>query len=159
MCCQPTESSRVFAASVRLQTDVRLADTIYSATGNRDLGEERQTQSWSSFCSQKSCAASKAAVGPKKLAVPEVLLGMSTKCLWLFKSCPILGTSVSINPYKISWVTAIIPLFQRNSSQRTKPLLENNQHIYNFSKGIWLTERKRKELNRSVCYGTMCKKW
>lgn len=84
----------------------RLADTTYSVTGNRDLGQERQTQSWSSFCSQKSCAASKATIVQKMLQYLKYCWEHQQSTLWLRKSCPILGTSISISPYNIPWGTA-----------------------------------------------------
>lgn len=94
--CQPTEINRVSIALVRLQTP----DTVQQAK-------------W--ILGRRGRPRAEAISGPRKAAL-QVNLQLSKKILqypkncWeqsaLCKSCPILGTSVSISPYNISWGTA-----------------------------------------------------
>lgn len=136
MCCQPTESNRVFTALVRLQTDVHILQTPYTvqqAIGI--LGRKGRPRVEAVSALRKAVLQVKLQLPPKKLQYLKYCWEHQRNALWLCKSCPILGTSISINPYILRHSNnSSIP--EEQSSQRTKPLLENHQRIYSFSKGV-----------------------
>ena len=106
-CCQTTESKRVFTALFRLWTDVHILQTPYTLQQSiRILGRKCRPIAEAVFCSQKNCAVSKAAVVQEILEYLKYCWECQQSRLWLCKSCPVLGTSISMTPYNKASGTA-----------------------------------------------------